>query len=86
MTTRIYADAILTEIAPAVTKYVSEFGVMCEYQLLEDLNSTESCVLRVRDVASNAILADFINTSAFSLIDGTLSIGLPEINTVFGSF
>lgn len=85
MTTRIYADAILTEIAPAVTKYVSEFGVMCEYQLLEDLNSTESCVLRVRDVASNAILADFINTSAFSLIDGTLSIGLPEINTVFGS-
>lgn len=85
MTTRIYADAISTEIAPAVTKYVSEFGVMCEYLLTEDLNSTESCVLRIRDVASNAILADFISTSAFSLIDGTLSIGLPEINTVFGS-
>ena len=82
MTIKIYSDAISTEVAPAVTKYVSEFGVMCEYNYVTDLEPSVKLILQLINLTDRNVLFDFHDCSKCFYLDGTIVAELPSQRSI----
>lgn len=82
MTIKIFSDAISTEIASAVTKYVSEFGVMCEYNYVTDLEPGVRLILQLLNLTDQSILFDFHDCSKCFYLDGTIVAELPSQRSI----